>query len=306
MRTMMGFSRTGCVASLPLIITLGTGCKDGEKPDETGTDTVEQPKPAESAKSEFVTDGSLAKPAAAATPADPRSVWLYGSAEKPGYFVQDGESTWMEINDGGNRFMFDEKERTEEHIELLDSSRGIGVRLLKDLAQWKSADQENWNNLVSGEWVSKDEILSLDPTYDYRVRLICFVAADRKPVNQHADKIRVIMDCVNRAIRQSMARLGHDDRGLLFQEENGKPKVHLIRGKRNAAYYNGRPGYDRNQQWQRVMAEVPETIARHRADDQVVVFTETYDPGSAKFEWPGGIALGGSFGSFGGAAVFSD
>lgn len=235
---------------------------------------------------------------------DTRSAWLYGQGTSTGYFIQDGTKTWMEVNDAGNRFYFDEQVRTDEFVELLDRPRGIGVRIYAEKAQWKSVDQESWNGLANGKWVSSGEV-PLRAADDYRFRVVYFVPSDRKPVANYADKIRVVMDLANLAIKQSLARLGHDDRGMLFEEENGVPKIHLLRAPHPAAHYNNRPKYDSGKQMELVMADVPETIARHRSVDQVVVFAETYDSGPANFEWPGGIARGGRTWSYGGAAVFS-
>jgi hypothetical protein len=40
-----------------------------------------------------------------------------------------------------------------------------------------------------------------------------------------------------------------DSKGLRFESKGGEPVVHLIHGKRPAAFYNGAPNYDGGNQW---------------------------------------------------------
>jgi hypothetical protein len=91
-----------------------------------------------------------------------------------------------------------------------------------------------------------------------------------------------------------------------FQLRDGEPAVHVVRGTHPADYYSGGPNAPPNtaDQYYKVVAEIPPQIGvpgKH----MIVVFTETYDAGPFRFEWPGNIARGSPYSSMGGVGVFS-
>ncbi len=140
---------------------------------------------------------------------------------------------------------------------------------------------------------------------DAKVRLVYFVPADREPTRAWPDKIRVLATFVADVYGRSLQRHGHRTRGLDFEfDPAGRPAVHLLRGKRPAAFYNGDPVFDPMRQWKTILPEV-EAALGPRDRHLHVIFAETYDDGPTRFEWRGGVALGCRFTSRGGAGLFS-
>jgi len=137
------------------------------------------------------------------------------------------------------------------------------------------------------------------------VQLVYFVPADREPVRAWRDKITVVATFVADLYRRDLRRHGHATRGLDFEFDSaGRPVVHLVRGERKAAYYNGAPDFTFRRQWRTVLPEVEADLGP-RAEHLHVVFAETYVRGPAPFEWRGGVALGRRAGARGGAGLFS-
>jgi hypothetical protein len=140
---------------------------------------------------------------------------------------------------------------------------------------------------------------------DCKVRLVYFVPADREPTRAWSDKIRVLATFVADVYRRSLHHHGHRTRGLDFEfDSGGGLVVHLLRGKRPAAFYNGDPVFDGMRQWKTILPEV-EAALGPRDRRLHVVFAETYDDGPTPFEWRGGVALGCHATSRGGAGLFS-
>jgi hypothetical protein len=98
----------------------------------------------------------------------------------------------------------------------------------------------------------------------------------------------------------------HTD-GLRFESEENekdKPAVRLVRGERDASYYNNAPRYDANEQWRRMNREIRAKIGDPQ-QQVIIVFAETYDDGPAEHLWPGVIARGAYNSADGGLAIFS-
>jgi len=139
---------------------------------------------------------------------------------------------------------------------------------------------------------------------DHKVRLVYFVPKDRRPTAKYADKIGVLMAFVNDLYVRDLRSKGYPSVGLDFEFQNSKPLVRLISGKETAGEYNGEPNYDVQRQWRQILPEVEAALGK-AADNLYVIFAETYGDGPAKFEFPGGLALGARFSSNGGAGMFS-
>jgi hypothetical protein len=140
----------------------------------------------------------------------------------------------------------------------------------------------------------------------HRIRLAYFVPRDRKPAEAYDRKVRVIMELVADVYRQDLRDKGYKTEGLRFEtaKDGATPTAQLVRGERDAQYYNNAPRYDANAQWTRLLPE----IRRNVGDPQrqvIVVFAETYDDGPAEHLWPGVIARGAYNTADGGLAVFS-
>jgi hypothetical protein len=138
----------------------------------------------------------------------------------------------------------------------------------------------------------------------HEIRLACFVPADRQPTRNYEQKIRVVMAVVSELIRDDLRTKRFDTPGLAIESEQGVPKVHLLRGKHPAAHYNLAPNYNADQQYKLLLPEIREALGSPN-ENLYVVFTETWDPGPAKFAWPGVIARGGWYSAIGGVAIYS-
>jgi hypothetical protein len=97
-------------------------------------------------------------------------------------------------------------------------------------------------------------------------------------------------------------KLDADAPDFVFQD--GVPLVHLVRSTNNAAWFSGDPDFNVNRQWDRIVPEIERSLGLLRTN-LYVVFCETYSEGPAKWEWPGGFALGGRTTATGGAGLFS-
>ena len=152
------------------------------------------------------------------------------------------------------------------------------------------------------------EVVRLEPLKDLgrknKVRLVYFVAKDRQPTANYRDKIAVLMTFVNDLYTRDLRAKGYKTGGLDFEFEGDKPVVRLFTGKDPAGEYNGEPKYDGMRQWSRINREVEAEFGR-ASENLYVIFAETYAKGPAKFEWPGGFALGARFSTNGGIGMFS-
>ena len=137
------------------------------------------------------------------------------------------------------------------------------------------------------------------------IRLAYFIPKDRRPAADHERKIRLIMSSVAELYVGDLRAAGCDTDGPQFEGEPGQALVHVVRGARDAAYYNNRPRYDADEQWRRLLPEVRAQLGEPRRR-VTVVFAETYDEiGPAEHLWPGSVARGAYLGADGGLAVFS-
>lgn len=246
----------------------------------------------------------LTTPAALAQDKDAsaRLAWRYAHEGKTGYLFRTEGKNWQELTLDGTRYHFQEMDRTPGHVDLLDPSRELWLRLHADRGQWR-LKKGDWVNWYAGSWIPPSELPPNVPS-DHKIRLVYFVPRDRRPTPDHADKIRVILHFVAELYQADLEAKGYKPRRLTFEEEDGKPRVHLVHGAREAAYYNGAPKYDAYKQYDRVAKEIPEAVG-NPGRNVLILFNETYDDGPAEFEWPGGLALGARHSADGGLAMFS-
>ena len=138
----------------------------------------------------------------------------------------------------------------------------------------------------------------------HKVRLVYFIPSDREPTKHYRQKIITVMTILADVYRQSLQRQGYETEGLDFHFEDGKPKVHLLRGRFSSAYYSGRPEYEFLCTWRRVLPEVEAAYGSARKN-LYIIFVESYDEAPAQYEWPGGVALGARYSANGGVGMFS-
>ena len=138
----------------------------------------------------------------------------------------------------------------------------------------------------------------------HKIRLVYFVPADREPTVNYSEKIGVLMTFVADLYREDFRAKQLPATGPDFEFREGRPVVHLQRSTNNAAWFSGDPDFSGNRQWDRIVPEVEKSFGPLRTN-LYVIFCETYSFGPAKFEWPGGFALGGASRPNGGAGLFS-
>jgi hypothetical protein len=151
-------------------------------------------------------------------------------------------------------------------------------------------------------FVSPERLFDLGKAH--KVKLVYFVPQDREPATNYAAKISVLMTFVADIYRRDLVSKGYASRGLDFEFENGKPRVRLLRSTNVAGHYSGDPKFDANRQWSRIVPELERAIGPAK-DNLIVAFVETYSDGPAKWEWPGGFALGARYSAKGGVGMFS-
>ena len=236
----------------------------------------------------------------------PQRAWKKDDPKNVSYFVPMGTKRWTEVHENGSKLSFVETKRSAGQVELYDQGRNMRIRLGAKFAEI-SVNGQPFQRWLNGSWQSMKSL----PDYarmapiDYRLRLIYFVPTDRQPTQNYEAKIRCVMAFVNSLYKQEFERRGWDARGLQFQlDDQQRPIVHLIRGQHAAAYYSGSPNYEAHRQYARIQPEIPSSLGAP-ANQLVVAFMETYDPGPHSFEWPGGVALGGRYSADGGLGIFS-
>lgn len=222
------------------------------------------------------------------------------------YFIDSGSGKWLEVDEKGSSIRFEELQRSDDGVEIIDRGRQIKIWLKPKQAEL-SVGGRPYQQWVRGDWTKADELpefAQVSPI-DHKVRLIYFVPTDREPKAGYREKINTLMHFVNETYKYEFRRRGLPDRGLVFQtDDDGTPIVHLVRGKHPAKHYNGAPNYDPYFQLRQLQPEIPRSIGS-QSTHLVITFAETYDEGPHQFEWPGGIALGGWRSADGGTANFS-
>ena len=235
-----------------------------------------------------------------------RVAWMPANEEVRSAFILHPHGYWVEKSAAGHQFQFEEEERTDEFIVLHDAGRKIRIRLRSDAAELRVGDGD-YGAWKRGEWIAASKLpeeLELEQP-DYRVKLIHFVANDRKPTANYQKKITTLMDFVGSLYTYELRRRGVKNGQLNFEMEKDRTaKVHLVQAQRPAAFYNDAPKYDAHQQWGKILADIPSDVAEP-TNNLMIVFAETYDDGPSRWEWPGGIALGAQFTVNGGAGIFS-
>lgn len=240
-----------------------------------------------------------------AAAADERTAFRLGRAKSDHDFRSPGGGVWYETDGGKITFKFRETGRTAEAVTLVDAARGMTIRLTDTKAEY-STDSVKFSDLGNGRWVDFRRLAAvpLPAAPDFKVRLIYFVAADRMPTANYEAKIRTLMQFVSEFYRDDLRAKGYTTDGPQFETVKGQIVVHLVQGSKPARFYNGYPKFDENQQDQRVMLEIPQSIYQ-QSEQMGIIFTEVYETTPAPVEWNGGIAHGGPSSNDAGAGFFS-
>jgi hypothetical protein len=233
-----------------------------------------------------------------------RTAWRYMQGDLTVTITEEQGTKWVAVRSDGEKPVYDEVGRTEGYVELQNRDSKLFVRLYTDHAAWRRPKDKEWTRWVKGGWTDALPTIVDEAAAKYRIRLAYFVPRDRKPIANYEQKIRVVMSLVSELYLGDLRSKRYDTTGLQFEVDDSTPIVQLIRGARDAAYYNNAPEYQANEQWRRLLPECREKVGDPKRQ-VIVVFAETYDDGPAEHLWPGVLARGAYYSASGGLAVFS-
>jgi hypothetical protein len=238
---------------------------------------------------------------------DARKAWQYKVAAGERTIFAMGDQKWMVFTPKGPTFIYVETERTGQYIEMRSTEEENLFRLYTDHGEVKKSTDEPWSRFAAGRWLDDPNLYDFDKLgpLDDKLRLIYFVAKDRTPTANYETKIRVVMKFVASFFLQDLRAKGSQTDGLQFElDENQLPRVHLVTGEQNAAFYNDLGQFNTPAHHQRILKEIGARLTDNRRH-VAVVFAETYDEGPADRVWPGHIAQAVALPPDGGNATFS-
>jgi hypothetical protein len=159
-----------------------------------------------------------------------RQVFLYRDGS--GALVHDYANRWVEIVGTSEKFAFEEVARTADLIEFLDRGRDVGLKVQGTQGVIRFPGSQVWKPWQAGQWVGIDELpksMVFVPT-DQFIRLIYFVPADRAPLADYEQRIRVVMRIVADQYRAELAAHGyHSDGFRLELNDQQETRVHLVK-----------------------------------------------------------------------------
>lgn len=241
-----------------------------------------------------------------------RNAWRYTQKDLTVTITLKGEKQWEAQRSDGKNPLYDEVARTADYIELQNQQTKLFVRLYNTQAKWRRPNDADWTNWVKGSWIEPLEpapqvtapLTTPPATGTSRIRLAYFVPRDRKPTTDYERKIRNITSIVAELYKQALSLRGNKFDGLQFESKGNELLVPLIKGDKDASYYNNAPRYDANAQWTRLVPEIRAKIGDPKRQ-LLMVFVETIDEGPAEHLWPGVIARGAYNSAEGGLAIYS-
>jgi hypothetical protein len=239
--------------------------------------------------------------------ADERKVFRFGDEAAGGALIHDYANRWVEIGGTEEKFLFVEVARTDDAIELRDPSRNVGLKIYSTHGDLRLNGSTTWQAWQRGKWIGMNEMpksIRFIPT-DQKIRLAYFVPADRQPIENYEQKVRVVMQVVAELYRPDLKAKGYGSNGFTLETNaQGDPVVNLVRTEKEARFYNGAPAFDGVTHFQRIVDEIPSSVGS-RLRHMIVLFAETYEPGPAPIEWNGSVGRGGHMTTDGGLAIMS-
>ena len=160
--------------------------------------------------------------AATTVGADERLAWHYTTGGKPIVIYQAREGEWEDVRPDDKDYVYDERQRTEEYIELQNRQTKLLIRLHSDRGFWRREPDEKWTRWVSGKWgaapadVKPTPPAPSQPARDYLVRLAYFVPQDRVPLREYESKIRVVMAYTASLYQNDLRKKGFKTDGVRF------------------------------------------------------------------------------------------
>lgn len=139
----------------------------------------------------------------------------------------------------------------------------------------------------------------------HKIKVVYFIAQDREPAKNYQEKFETLLAFVSDVYKRDLNAKGYPCNGLDFEFKNSRLDIRMLNAKHAASHYNLEPTYASNPRvFSQIMDEVSEAYGAWNKNFYLVL-AETYGAGPAKFEWPGGFALGAHNGAEGGAGTFS-
>lgn len=255
--------------------------------------------------------------------------WCFHMQGEPAAYIRQDNGDWFFVRPGQPYNVLAEIARHENEVVLQNKKMKLFIKLTEDRAYWRQPAQDNWTTYYHGAFGVPPKVLvdlvgdTAEPTsaakpdatvtaepvpsvgsQDYKVRVAYFVPNDRQPVDHWEQKIRVIVHFVDSMYRNDLQLKGFKSPGLSWQQEDGKVKVHLVRGQQSAAYYTNAPVYDDNKQFSLVAKELVPHIGK-MSESLGLVFCETYSEEPADVLWKGSLARGAYDSASGGLGMFS-
>ena len=249
-------------------------------------------------------------------PADDRTTWLYSDKGETRVYTKLASGEWLGTHPTKEPAQLKELERDANQVLLQNQSSKLIIRLTNERAYWRRPADTDWTTYFKGNWgelpdsiartllSSTDSAVPKKKPEDYFVRVAYFVPQDRKPVPNWEQKIQVILYYVESMFRNDLKKKQLDSDGIHFETVEGKPRIHLIRGKHPASYYNNAPAYNANKQFALLSPEIAAVIGSKQTT-MGLVFAETYSEEPSDRLWKGVLALGGHYSTDGGLGIFS-
>ncbi|HJN66693.1 MAG TPA: hypothetical protein QF761_10855, partial [Pirellulales bacterium] len=114
---------------------------------------------------------------------------------------------------------------------------GLSITLTCGVA---AAEKRSTTNRSSGNLIIPPPLKDLGKSY--KVRLVYFVPSDKQAKPNYREKAEVLMRVVADIYRREMKANKQRTRGLDFEfEEDGRLKVHLVKGTHPSVFYTGQP-----------------------------------------------------------------
>ncbi len=108
--------------------------------------------------------GALYRPEMAKAAQESPRGWLYSTAGGQGGIQETGPGQWTEITPDIKLFSLDQVSENSAYVELVDSSRGVWVRLRPTYAECRQEPSRVWARLYDGRWAP---VGNLPPFPDY-------------------------------------------------------------------------------------------------------------------------------------------
>lgn len=250
-----------------------------------------------------ITSGLLVPSAGVAQ--ESRSIWAYETPKGTRKFEYIDGKEWQLRFPNDATTAIEERLRNDKFIEVRNPDNGNVLRLFADRAMIRGGKERGFRKLADGKWLTTEPTSegAFGPT-DYKIRIIYFVPDDRQPTASYETKINLIMRLNAEIMTRELRAKGFKTDGPQFEEqEDGRIKVHLVKGEQPARFYNKLPAKTPDHPAS-IFKEVDRRFGSEKTHN-VFIFAETYEEGPAEKVWRGHTAVAAARPPNAGIAVFS-